>query len=385
MYRTDAPNSKITAPTPTPLGSEHYFRNGALGVGDGTELAADFLNATQESLIAILADQSIPHSKVDATKILAALTQLVETKIAQMGIATRGKISGLTFDYSQTTISTGSLGIRPGVCRNNANDGWIENSALSFKLLGPATGWAPGPTANGLASGNSNFTGTAGTKVWALGKSDGSNAFDFGFDSHDTGANLLSDAASLMWDRIRQIGHVQKVAGYQGGDVIVFHHNEIDPDLWLQKDPEQTVDVQQPAIPATYSNDELINNMAAEHQNPGIGEGIVKFINEGDGPLDLDWLFGFDTAATNAPGPSGLSTDPVNFSQHSVFVRGNTGGVSFSSIPVWKPYYLSFALSAETATRGKTFCLTGNWDLGRVAPRITYTPTGYRWDRRSSG
>jgi hypothetical protein len=202
LYKTDAANSAPAKPAPSALGTEGYFKNPA-GSAAGTTVDADWMNSLQESLIAILDDQSVTHSKSDHSRLLTAINSLVDTKIAAANYGLRGYISGLEFlSHSGSTFT-----IDAGECRNSADTGTgvlaaaiIKDAAVAWNL-----------TNGGLAS-NNTWADPYYTRVWAIHKAAGTD-INFGFDQDATATNLLSDAASDGFTTARQIGWAVRSGG----------------------------------------------------------------------------------------------------------------------------------------------------------------------------
>lgn len=198
MYRIDTANSISSLPTPAALGTEEFFRDGSTGGGDGTLLEADFLNMVQESMIEILDDQSIAHSKTDTSTFLVALRSLIDERIDGIVAAPRGHIAGLI--YSPTSSS--AFEISPGEARDFADGQIIQLSATKAKDL--AIAWDESTGA--LASGNTITGAPYFGRIFLLGKSGDVSAANIGVDTSATAANLLSDAGIAGWDIYRQVG-----------------------------------------------------------------------------------------------------------------------------------------------------------------------------------
>ena len=198
MYRIDTANSVAIKPTPSPLSGEEYFRDGTSGAGDGTLLDADFLNMAQESLIEILDDQSIAHSKTDPSTFLIALRSLIDQECAALITAARGHIAGLI--YSSTSSS--SFEISPGEACDIANTSTIQLASTKAKNLSIA--WNEGTGA--LASGNTITGNPYFGRIFLLGKSSDATAANIGVDTSATATNLMMDGGGGGWDLFRQIG-----------------------------------------------------------------------------------------------------------------------------------------------------------------------------------
>ena len=219
MYRTDAANSAAAKPAPAAIGTEGYFKNPS-GAIAGTSVDADWMNALQESLIAVLDDQSIAHSKSDHTKLLAAIRSLTLSEIAVANIGLPGYINGLTL---APNIGTHAIQIDAGRCRSsdNATTGIL---AVAVQKL-PTVPWDL--TTGGLAS-NNTWADPYFTRVWALHKANG-NDINFGFDQDATATNLLSDASGDGFTTARQIGW-----GVRSGSTSwIPYSNAVNPDVFL--------------------------------------------------------------------------------------------------------------------------------------------------------
>lgn len=83
MYLVDTADSVAVEPGAGALGAERFFVDGVPGGANGTTVPANWLNAVQGSLIAVLDAAGIPHSKSDRTKLL----QAIEARIATLAPA----------------------------------------------------------------------------------------------------------------------------------------------------------------------------------------------------------------------------------------------------------------------------------------------------------
>lgn len=228
MYRTDAPNNAIAAPTPSALGAEEYFRDAS--ATHGTLVDDDYLNALQESLIAVLDDQSFPHSKSDPTVLVSAIRSLVrDTLNGAPADDLRGFIAGLRTVITGTT----TFEITPGVCRDRLNASNMELSGSNF-ALDTSVAWntGTGSMASPLVFQDPIFIG----RVFALGKPSPSREINFGIDTSPTGLGLLADAASSGFTTCRQIGWVT----HHGAGLIDWIHDAGDTDFWRLKTPIPT-------------------------------------------------------------------------------------------------------------------------------------------------
>jgi hypothetical protein len=219
LYRTDAANSAAGKPAPSALGTEGYFKNPA-GALAGTTVDADWMNALQESLIAILDDQSISHSKTDHTRLLVALRALVDSRISTTVIGLPGYITGLEI---VPNIATHAIEIRPGDCRSS-DDATTGRLLVAMQKL-PTVPW--NLTTGGLAS-NNTWADPYFTRVWAIHKAVG-NDINFGFDQDATATNLLSDAAASGFTTARQIGWGVR----SGSSSWIPYTNAEHPDIFL--------------------------------------------------------------------------------------------------------------------------------------------------------
>jgi hypothetical protein len=92
MYRIDSSGSVGTLPTPAVLGTEGYWSFGNPGVpSPATLIDQDWLNAVQESLIALMTQTAIAHSKSDYTQLyqaILALAVMTDTGVANAMLVT---------------------------------------------------------------------------------------------------------------------------------------------------------------------------------------------------------------------------------------------------------------------------------------------------------
>ena len=80
MFRIDAPTNVASLPAPAAAGTAGYFRDGDLTTGlVGTRVTADFLNAVQEELIAVILAGGLTPSKTVRTQVRDAINQLIST------------------------------------------------------------------------------------------------------------------------------------------------------------------------------------------------------------------------------------------------------------------------------------------------------------------
>ena len=80
MFRIDAPTNVASLPTPAAAGTAGYFRDGDLATGlVGTRVTADFLNAVQEELIAVILAGGLTPSKTVRTQVRDAINALIST------------------------------------------------------------------------------------------------------------------------------------------------------------------------------------------------------------------------------------------------------------------------------------------------------------------
>jgi hypothetical protein len=236
MYRTDAPNNAPSIPTPSALGVEEYFRDATIGTGTGTLLDADYLNALQESLIAILDDQSVTRSKSDNSKLVEALRSLVDSKIAASLPPAKNYIVGLR------TVVTGNdtFEITEGTCRDYLNTSFMGFTGAN-RAKDVTVAWNTGTGA--LASGNTwLFGGRTWKKLWAIGKPAPSSDIDFGIDQDNNAANLLLDAGGDGFTTARQIGFICSDTQYtpNPSGIIPFIQSANDPDFWRLPTPFST-------------------------------------------------------------------------------------------------------------------------------------------------
>ncbi len=203
MYKIDAAGSVDPKPTPAALGTEGFFANP--GVNPGTTVDADFANMLQESLIAVLDDRSVAHSKTDSTKLLEAIQAIVDAKFAAIDIGLPGYESGLEVipDNTGTTFNVGD-----GMCRDFANSATMR-SASGFTNLDASVDWNEGV---GTLASSITWADFIHLRVFAIGKA-GTDEMNIGCDFDPAAVNLLSDAAGDGWDLYRQIGWVSRYLG----------------------------------------------------------------------------------------------------------------------------------------------------------------------------
>jgi hypothetical protein len=366
MYRVDAPNNAITIPTPTALGAEEYFEDGTVG-GDGTLLDADFLNSVQESLVALLTDQSVGHSKTDASKILEAFTSLADRALEDAVEGARGYISGLLTEVTGPT----TIEISPGFCRDRLNTNYMKltgaNVQKDFTIA-----WNTG-TGGRASTLNLNLLNAA--RLFAIGKAPPSLEIDFGVDSHEHAANLLSDAAASGFTTARQVGWVVWRLGFPNSiDLINLVQDAFDPDFWRLRD-------------LAVNTDKI--NVGEKGQSGG---GFVHFAPDSDSllltgtvtiqadadPADRVVFHTFGNIDGNNP-PSDNTTSPpfANADWHSqrTMIKSadpNLDNISFENvIPVLFAPLAVFQVNNSTSAAGAN---------------ITYTSIGegFRWDRRQT-
>jgi hypothetical protein len=204
LYRTDAANSAPVEPTPAVLGTEGYFANPA-GALDGATVDAAWLNALQGSLVAILDDQSIAHSKTDPTALRRAIESLVAQKVALVDTGRPGYESGLELTVQPTSTN---FDIAPGACRDSANS-TTSVASSGFSNQDASVAWN-----TGVGTLASTVTWVSGLylRVFALGKV-GDPEMNIGLDLVPNAAGLLADAAGDGFTTYRQIGWVVKHFG----------------------------------------------------------------------------------------------------------------------------------------------------------------------------
>ncbi len=97
MFRIDNTTAVAAPPTPKPAGTPGYFTNGdPVGGVPATVVEADFLNAIQEELLAILSDAGIEPDKTKFTQIRDALR------------LTSGGVIGMTRNLRASLAAAGS-------------------------------------------------------------------------------------------------------------------------------------------------------------------------------------------------------------------------------------------------------------------------------------
>ncbi len=237
MYRVDTAESVGSPPTPSAIGAEAFFKD-TVGANPGTLVDADWLNMLQESLIAVLDDQSIAHSKSVTTRLLDAINALVDERVALTNPGIRGLISGLPLvpAAGAATFTVGN-----GLARDFADSDYMRNSA-GLKTKDLSVAWATG--LGGMASSNTWADPYFG-RIFAIGKSDGSLDINYGADQSATAANLLTDAAGDGFDTYRQIGWAIRV----GAGLLPFLQDPARPDYWRLQAPRSPITSS--AVPAT--------------------------------------------------------------------------------------------------------------------------------------
>lgn len=107
MYGIDSANSNPTRPTPAALATEGFFKDGVAAGADGTLVDADFLNMVMLSLLAVLDDQSIPHSKSDETKLVQAITAKIAAE-APNEVAATTTVAGISEIATSAEVEAGT-------------------------------------------------------------------------------------------------------------------------------------------------------------------------------------------------------------------------------------------------------------------------------------
>ena len=230
MYRIDSDGSVPAPPIPSPIGSEGFFKNTA-GVNSGTLVDDDWLNMLQESLIALLDDQGVAHSKTNTGALLEAIESLVDERLALVSRAARGFMSGF---YVTPTAGAATFTVDDGTCRDALNASYMRNAA-GLKSKDCSVAWGTGVGA--LASLNTWADPYFG-HLYAIGKPAPSLDINFGIDKSPTAANLLSDAAASGFTTYRQIGWVVRV----GAGLLEFKQSRAWPQLWKLPEPRSPVD-----------------------------------------------------------------------------------------------------------------------------------------------
>jgi hypothetical protein len=229
MRRIDTAGTASMPPTPTALAAEGYFKDRA-GELAGTLVDADWMNMLQESLIGVLDDQAIAHSKTDSTRLLIAINALVDERIALKNPALRGFIQGF---HQVVTIGGSAFTIDDGLARDFANAKYMRNSAGS-KSKDCNVAWNTGTGA--MASSNTWADPYFG-RVFAIGKAANLD-INFGVDQSATAANLLSDAAASGFTTYRQIGWVIRV----GAGLLDYRQERAWPQFWRLHVPLVDID-----------------------------------------------------------------------------------------------------------------------------------------------
>lgn len=171
MHRIDSANSVGSPPAPAALGTEGYFEDGTTGGGDGTTVDADFMNMVQETILDLLDDQSIAHSKSDYTGLTAAVLAKIRATLATETL--KGSVELATDAEALAGTATDKV-VTPANLASNLDlvgiDGLVEFpgglimqwgtiGALSSKTTVDVTLPLTYPTKHWIAMANSTETG----------------------------------------------------------------------------------------------------------------------------------------------------------------------------------------------------------------------------------
>ena len=242
MYRTDAANSAPVEPTPAVLGTEGYFANPA-GALDGATVDAAWLNALQGSLVAILDDQSIAHSKTDPTALRRAIQSLVAQKVALVDTGRPGYETGLELTVQPTSTK---FDIAPGACRDSANS-TTSVSSSGFSNQDASIAWN-----TGVGTLASTVTWVSGLylRVFALGKV-GDPEMNIGLDLVPNAAGLLADAAGDGFTTYRQIGWVVRDFGVWGTNLLQFNQRPENREFFMLEESDLSNDRISNSVPVS--------------------------------------------------------------------------------------------------------------------------------------
>jgi hypothetical protein len=108
MYRIDTNNSVATPPTPAALGTEGYFKDGAVGVGDGTTFDSAYANMLQETILHLLDEQGVAHTKTGFDGLTLAVVAKIAEQILVSGNAATEAKRGAIEVATDTEAKTGT-------------------------------------------------------------------------------------------------------------------------------------------------------------------------------------------------------------------------------------------------------------------------------------
>lgn len=199
----------------------------------GTTVTDDFLNAVQEELCNVI-EQAGLTLKSAATD---TYNQLWEA-ILSTGIIPRGYIDGLIMENAADVDHDITINI--GKCRADTDDLTMTMSVAMTKQIDNP--WAEGTNQGGFGPGGGVAAATW-YHIFIIGKSDGS-AFDAGFDTSTTAANLIAAAAGDGYSKYRRIGSV-----LTDGAANIIGFTQIG-DYFLWDDPPLDVNVANPGVAA---------------------------------------------------------------------------------------------------------------------------------------
>lgn len=141
MFRIDTPNSVASPPTPDALGTEGYWKEAEVGVGNGTKISADWMNALQETLIHPIDAKSIAHKKSGT---FDCLTQAIQAYIAADVPVASTTVQGRVELATPTEVQTGTDNTRAAtpaglVTATDALRGLVKTATDAEALAGAAT------------------------------------------------------------------------------------------------------------------------------------------------------------------------------------------------------------------------------------------------------
>lgn len=184
-----------------------------------TKVTAKILNALQEELCNIVEAAGLTLDDEDNTQVLQAIMSL---------LIGRNRCDGFIVANNSGDIAH-DIDVGVGFASDTTNAYIISSAASMTKRIDAV--WAAGTNQGGFPSGGGLLTLSNDTwyRVFVIGKSTDSTAFDIGFDTSATAANLLhaDNAGGSGFDIYRRVGWVRYMTGallkfYQKGEEIVL-------------------------------------------------------------------------------------------------------------------------------------------------------------------
>lgn len=156
MQRIDHPTAAVALPAPGAPGAPGYFAEAPPG-GSGvpTVVTADWANAIQEELIALITYAGIAPAKNNLTQVLTAILSLQDAA----GVVGAGAIFGLTLSNAVGFVTT-RITVAAGLTRDSTNVAKIVLAAPLTKRLDAV--WAVG----GGNGGRDNAAALANGQTW---------------------------------------------------------------------------------------------------------------------------------------------------------------------------------------------------------------------------